>query len=158
MRCSTSRARPSRSCTRASRTCSTSHCACRCSRTICWLFCSTVCACSVNRSCRIILLTSIRPSNWKDPERRSRFTEPLAEPRGLASGLRQLRLQFLDLARHAEDHLHAGDIDAQLVYEPANLLEPRDVLLRIQPRVASSALGSHEALALVGTQRLLVHA
>src|SRR5581483_11926383 len=76
----------------------------------------------------------------------------------LAQALLEFTLLPLDPVVHVHDDFHAGQIDAQLVDEPLNLLQPLDVLVGIQPDVAYRARGVYQPDPFVMPQRLRVHA
>ena len=68
-----------------------------------------------------------------------------------------LALALLGTLLHIEDTHHAGKVDA-LVGQLVDELQALDIGTRIQARVATRALGVHQALGLVDAQSLRMHA
>src|ERR1700723_1302253 len=65
-----------------------------------------------------------------------------------------LRLHLGHLVAHVQNNFDARQINAQLARQIQNYLEPFQVLIRVQPRVALRARGREQSHALVQTQRL----
>src|SRR6266540_6988181 len=136
----------------ASNTCSTSHWLCRCRRTSSCDAASTSCACSVNRSCRIILvhLSAPRPPDLSGTVCAVRLFECLPQ-------LGHLPLHLVDALTHLQDHLRAGEVDAEVVDPALDLAQAGDIGLRVEPDPTARAGRLDHTSALVIAQGLLVH-
>src|SRR3954451_13856446 len=69
----------------------------------------------------------------------------------------EARVHAAKLVLEPEDVLDAGEVEPELARQPLDQTQPLEVRLRVQPRVAGSALRAHEPLLLVDAQRLRVH-
>src|SRR5437764_13861328 len=75
----------------------------------------------------------------------------------MCDGVFRLGADALHLLAHVEDDLDPGEVDAELVDEPADLLELLDILGGEVADVAASPLRLDQPDALVMAQGLLVH-